>query len=139
MSDTQRLLAPAAVLVVWTLVMLIWVGLTRFPAISKSGVNIKDVPPGGRGSDLDAVLPPIVNWKSHNHTHLHEQPTLFYATIGILAIAGGASGTTVALAWAYTGLRIVHSLWQALVNGYPFASRCSLHRPSCWPFWRLMR
>ena len=61
-------------------------------------------------------LPPEVTWKSHNHTHLHEQPTLFYAVVLILAVQGAHTELNVALAWAYVALRIVHSLWQALVN-----------------------
>ena len=65
------------------------------------------------------MLPPSVNWKSHNYSHLMEQPTLFYATIVILALAGAGEGLNVQLAWAYTGLRIAHSLWQALINTIP--------------------
>ena len=48
-----------------------------------------------------------------------EQPTLFYAAVAILAIAGSGGGINLVLAWAYTGLRIAHSLWQALVNTLP--------------------
>jgi hypothetical protein len=110
------ILAPAAVLVLWSLIMLMWMALTRFPAIAKSGMDMKNVPPGGRGGDLDAVLPPSVNWKSHNYTHLMEQPTIFYATVAVLALSGAGNGTNLTLAWAYTGLRIVHSIWQATVN-----------------------
>ncbi len=110
------ILAPAAVLVLWSLIMLIWMALTRFPAIAKSGMDIKATPPGGRGSDLDAVLPPSVNWKSHNYTHLMEQPTIFYATVAILALSGGGDGINLTLAWAYTAVRIAHSIWQATVN-----------------------
>jgi hypothetical protein len=54
-------------------------------------------------------------WKSHNYTHLMEQPTLFYATVMILALAG-AGRIDVALAWTYTVLRVVHSLYQATIN-----------------------
>ncbi len=111
-----KILAPAAVLVLWTLIMLLWVAATRFPAIAKSGMDLKNVPPGGRGQDLDAVLPPSVNWKSHNYTHLMEQPTIFYATVIILALIGAGSGLNLTLAWAYTSIRIVHSVWQATVN-----------------------
>lgn len=74
--------------------------------------------PGGRGQDLEGVLPPLVNWKSHNYTHLMEQPTLFYAVVAILAIVG-AGRIDVALAWGYVSLRVVHSLWQATVNRVP--------------------
>jgi hypothetical protein len=113
------ILAPAAVLVLWSLVMLLWMAATRFPAMAKSGMDIKNAAPGGRGQDLDAILPPDVNWKSHNYTHLMEQPTIFYATVAIIAIAGASGGINTSLAWAYAGLRIVHSLWQALVNTIP--------------------
>ena len=111
-----RLLAPGAVLALWTLIMLLWVAATRFPAIAKTGMDVKTAPPGGRGQDLEAILPPDVNWKSHNYTHLLEQPTLFYAVITFLTLAGGVTQLTIGLAWAYTGIRVVHSLYQSLVN-----------------------
>lgn len=110
-----QMLAPAAVLVAWSLVMLVWVAATRFPAIAKAGGRLKAARRGGRGQDLEGVLPDQVNWKAHNYNHLHEQPTLFYAVVVILAILG-ASPVDVLLAWIYVGLRIVHSIWQATVN-----------------------
>ena len=113
-----QMLAPAAVLVLWSLVMLLWTGATRFPAIAKVGMDLSQSPPGGRGQDLDGILPPQVNWKSHNYTHLMEQPTIFYATVAILAIMG-AGAIDVLLAWAYVAIRIVHSIWQATVNRIP--------------------
>ena len=114
-----QMLAPAAVLVVWTLVILFWIIPSRFGAIAK--VEDKSKLPkkqGVRGNDLEGVIPDKANWPAHNHTHLHEQPTLFYAVVVILAITG-ATGTDVLLAWAYVGIRIVHSLWQILVNSIP--------------------
>lgn len=110
-----QMLAPATVLVIWSLVMLMWTAGTRFPAMAKSGMDLKDAKPGGRGQDLEGVIPDKVNWKSHNYSHLMEQPTIFYPTVIILAIMG-AGATDVLLAWIYVGLRIVHSLWQAIVN-----------------------
>lgn len=114
-----QMLAPAAVLVVWTLIILFWIIPSRFGAVAKledkSALTGK---PGGRGADLEGVIPNKANWPSHNHTHLHEQPTLFYAVSAILAIVG-AGAFDVMLAWIYVGLRIVHSLWQILVNAIP--------------------
>ena len=112
----NTILAPAAVLVLWSLIMLAWMALTRFPAIAKAGVDFKTAPAGGRGQDLDAILPPAVNWKAHNYTHLMEQPTIFYAAVVILALSGAGGGLNTELAWAYTGIRIAHSIWQATVN-----------------------
>jgi hypothetical protein len=112
----NSILAPAAVLVAWSLIMLLWMAGTRFPAIFKSGMDLKAAPPGGRGADLEAILPANVNWKSHNYTHLMEQPTIFYAAVLILAVAGAATPMLVNFAWGYTILRIIHSVYQATIN-----------------------
>ena len=110
-----QILAPAAVLVVWSLIMLTWLAATRLPAMSKMMGGLKNAQPGGRGQNLEGVLDDRINWKSHNYAHLMEQPTIFYATVAILAIMG-AGAIDVLLAWAYVALRIVHSIWQATVN-----------------------
>ena len=110
------ILAPAAVLVLWSLVMLLWLGRARFSAMASAGVDVRRAPPGGRGQDLEGRLPASVMWKSHNYTHLMEQPTLFYATVMILAVAGAATRLDIALAWSYTAIRIVHSIYQATIN-----------------------
>jgi hypothetical protein len=110
------ILAPAAVLVIWTLVVLMWVTVTRFPAFAKAGMNIGNAPQGSRYVDVEKKMPPAVNWKSHNYTHLLEQPTIFYAVVAILALAGEGSGINLTLAWAYVFIRIIHSIWQAVVN-----------------------
>ena len=114
-----QMLAPAAVLVVWTLVILLWIIPARFGAVAKiedkSSLPSK---PGVRGEDLEGVIPDKANWPAHNHTHLHEQPTLFYAVAIIIALVG-PTGLDIMLAWVYVGLRIIHSLWQIFVNTIP--------------------
>lgn len=113
-----QILAPAAVLVVWTLIVMVWIIPARFGAISKLDKSALPAKQGVRGSDLEGVIPDKANWPAHNHTHLHEQPTLFYATVLILAVMGPAA-LDVTLAWIYVAVRIVHSLWQILVNSIP--------------------
>lgn len=113
---TSPILAPAAVLIVWTLVMLVWMAARRGPAIGNLAPDRLKV--GARGADLDGVIDDRINWKAHNYNHLLEQPTIFYATIFMLAFAG-FSRADVILAWAYVGLRIAHSVWQATVNRQP--------------------
>ncbi|QPC97881.1 MAPEG family protein [Qipengyuania soli] len=110
-----QMLAPAAVLIAWSLVMLFWTAGTRFPAMSKSGMDISKAKPGGRGQDLEGVLPDSVQWKSHNYAHLMEQPTIFYPAVVIIALMGASAVDTLA-AWIYVALRIIHSIWQATVN-----------------------
>ena len=110
-----QMLAPAAVLVAWSLVMLIWTAVTRFGAMSTAGVTLGTAKPGGRGQDLEGVIEDRVNWKAHNYAHLMEQPTLFYAVSLMIALLGAAAGDVLA-AWIYVALRVVHSIWQATVN-----------------------
>jgi hypothetical protein len=109
------ILGPASALVVWSIIMLIWMAATRLPAMSKMGVDMSKAV-GGRGADIDPNVPPSVAWKSHNYAHLMEQPTLFYATVMILALANAATPLLVAFAWGYTVLRIIHSIWQSTIN-----------------------
>ena len=111
------ILAPAAILILWSLIMLIWLASTLLPALSKAGLDLSGA--GGRGQDIDPQLPPSVAWKSHNYAHLMEQPTLFYAVVVLLTLVGQGDGLNAQLAWAYVGIRIAHSLWQALVNTVP--------------------
>ena len=113
-----QMLAPAAALVVWSLIVLLWMVATRFSAFARAGIDLSKAPPGGRGVNLEGVLPDRVNWKAHNYTHLMEQPTIFYPTVVILALTG-ATALDVGLAWAYVAIRVIHSLWQGLVNRLP--------------------
>jgi hypothetical protein len=109
------ILAPAAVLVLWSLVMLAWLALTRFPAMRRAGIDLT-ILVGSRGVDLQGVIPDRANWPAHNYAHLMEQPTIFYATVVILALNGAGDGLNLLLAWTYVLLRIVHSIVQAIWN-----------------------
>lgn len=110
------ILGPAAALVLWSLIVLAWLIVTRFPAFAKAGIKLGSIPVGGRYVDVENKLPPKVNWVSHNYTHLMEQPTLFYAVIAVLALSGDTSSVSLVAAWSYVGIRIAHSLWQCFIN-----------------------
>ena len=110
------ILAPVVALVAWTLLMMLWLYVTRIPALARNGISLKGWT-GGKGTDLDRMIEPKVQWKAHNYNHLLEQPTLFYAICITLALTGGGDvWINVWLAWAYVLLRILHSLIQATVN-----------------------
>jgi hypothetical protein len=109
------ILRPVVVLVAWTIVMLAWLIATRIPAMKAAGVDLNRLI-GGKGTDADGVLPAKAQWKAHNYNHLMEQPTLFYAIAITLVLIGQGSGVNTALAWAYVGLRVLHSLVQATWN-----------------------
>jgi hypothetical protein len=109
------ILGPVVALVAWSLVMTIWMYAVRFPALARKGISLKGRV-GSKGGDLDGVVEPEVQWKAHNHNHLMEQPTLFYAICLSLALMGFGGGINLWLAWAYVALRVAHSLIQATVN-----------------------
>ena len=115
MSIESPIFTPAIVLVLWSLVMLSWLALTRLPAMSAAGISLPTIV-GQRGVNLEGLIPDRVNWKSHNYTHLMEQPTLFYATVVVLGVVGAGDGLNLQLAWGYVIIRIAHSIVQATWN-----------------------
>jgi hypothetical protein len=117
----SSILTPAAALVVWSLIIMLWMMASRVSALGEAKIDLRKAPPGGRGQDLEGRIPAVANWKAHNYAHLMEQPTLFYATVFILAMSG-ASGFDVLLAWLYVWIRVVHSVWQSTVNRVPVRS-----------------
>ncbi len=111
----SEILRPMVVLIAWTLVMLGWTLATRLPAMKAAGVDMRTLV-GTKAADADRALPPHIQWKAHNHNHLMEQPTLFYAVCAVLTLSGTGNGVNAWIAWAYVGLRIAHSLVQATSN-----------------------
>lgn len=109
------ILGPVIALAAWTMLMWAWMYATRIPALQKLKVDTSKIV-GTTGAGLDAILPPQIQWKAHNYNHLMEQPTVFYAVALALAVAGLGDGLNAQLAWAYVGLRVIHSLVQATVN-----------------------
>ena len=107
------ILAPVVALVLWSFVMWAWLYATRIPAMIRGKVRAD---PSCPAAEFHAQLPAPVRWKADNYNHLMEQPTLFYAVALSLALLGAGAGLNNGLAWAYVGLRIVHSLVQATVN-----------------------
>ncbi len=110
-----EILKPVAVLIAWSLFMLVWLIVVRLPAMKKAGIDINKVV-GGKPGALDGRIDEKAQWPAHNYIHLMEQPTLFYAVSIVIAFTGTGNATNVVIAWAYVGLRIMHSLLQATVN-----------------------
>ena len=106
-------LLPVLALVTWTLVMALWMLLTRIPAMRKHKIHPQKAQ---YTKDLGPLLPDNIRGIGDNYNHLLEQPTLFYAMAFYIALTGGYDHVTVALLWAYVLARIVHSLIQATIN-----------------------
>lgn len=109
------ILTPILALASWSLVMWLWMYLTRMPAMNRAGIDAAALK---EKSELD-VLPRNVRQVADNYNHLHEQPVIFYALVFYSHLAGTADSIAIGLAWAYVALRVAHSLFQALVNFVP--------------------
>ena len=115
-SAVYAILQPVVALLIWSLVMWLWMLITRVPTMMAMKVTLDPtVPP----KDLTLSLPARVRWKADNYNHLMEAPTLFYAAALVIALTDPTNGLAISSAWAYVGLRVAHSLVQALVNHIP--------------------
>jgi hypothetical protein len=110
------MLTPVLALVCWTLIVWIWMYATRIPAMQAAKIDPQSaLHPGSL-----AVLPTHVRVVVDNYNHLHEQPTIFYALAIYTHLAGAGDALTIAFAWAYVALRVVHSLLQIVVQRVMF-------------------
>ncbi|MBI1339787.1 MAPEG family protein [bacterium] len=109
------ILTPMLALIVWTFIIWVWLYATRIPAMNRMGVDARKLK---RAADLDG-LPLSVKQIADNYNHLHEQPTLFYALCVYSHLVGVADPLNVGLAWAYVGVRVVHSMVQCTANFVP--------------------
>jgi hypothetical protein len=107
------LFAPMIGLVLWSFVMGFWLYFTRISAINKYKIVYDPYQPN---EEFLNKLPAKARWKADNYNNLMEQPTLFYAVVITLALLGEGNAVNLGLAWLYVGLRVAHSLVQALVN-----------------------
>ena len=108
---TETILTPVLALVVWSLVVWVWMYATRIPAMQKARIDPQEA---ARTRTLN--LPPSVMNVSDNYNHLMEQPTIFYALVFYVYLTGAENPLNIMLAWAYVGLRVVHSLIQNTAN-----------------------
>ena len=111
---TMTMATAGLALVTWTMVVWFWLFATRLPAFTKAKV---DVDKSRRPSDINKHnLPDRVLWVGDNYAHLHEQPVLFYFLVLYSQAYGVKDDLNVTLAFAYVGVRVVHSIWQNTVN-----------------------
>ena len=111
--EASAILQPVFVMALLTVVMLIWMIATRVPTMTKLGIDSQEARDTSKLLDL---LPHETTRISNNYNHLFEQPTLFYAVAISIAVLGHVDSLHVQCAWAYTIVRIAHSLFQATVD-----------------------
>ena len=107
------ILTPALALICLTLLVWIWMYATRIPAMQKAGIRPDE---GRHAREMNARLPSSARQVADNYNHLLEQPTIFYALVFYIVLAGISDVLFIQLAWVYVGLRVLHTLIQCTVN-----------------------
>lgn len=109
--NPKAILAPVFALAGWTGCILLLLAFRRLRAGWQGRVRVSafrlgeapDVP-------ADVALP------NRNYMNLLELPLLFYVACLVAWLGGRVSAPMLALAWAYVGLRVVHSLVHVTYN-----------------------
>lgn len=102
---------PFLALGAMTFTVLSLVPLTRFRAVKAGHVSGEDFALGE-----SARVPARVSLPNRNYMNLLELPVLFYAVCLALYVTGTVAAAPLALAWAYVGLRAVHTLVHLTTN-----------------------
>ncbi|MFT3723766.1 MAG: MAPEG family protein [Hyphomonadaceae bacterium] len=102
---------PVAVLALWTIFVLLLVPIRRFAAGAAKKVTHDDFRLGE-----SANVPAEVTIANRAWMNLLEAPMLFYVACIVLFVTTNADQPTIALAWGYVALRIVHTLIHVTYN-----------------------
>jgi hypothetical protein len=105
------ILYPMFALAAWTMIVLLLIPVVRIRAALRGEVRPNDFRFGE-----SAAVPAQVSVPNRNYMNLLELPMLFHVVCLILFVIAGATHVAVAVAWAYVGLRIVHSMIHLTYN-----------------------
>lgn len=110
------ILTPILCMGLLSLVVMLLMYATRIPAAKKLESEGVDLQKLAHPSQLGGVFPSNVERVADNYNHLWEQPTLFYAVIGVIWALEHTDPLHLYTAWAYVALRVIHSLVQIFIN-----------------------
>lgn len=108
----MQILMPAIGLVAVTFVVWCWMYFTRLRFIRENRIDPNSL---ATREQLVARLGPVAG-PSNNFQNLLEVPVLFYVLIILLLDTGHASSGFVSAAWAFVGLRTLHSAIHCTYN-----------------------
>ncbi len=95
---------PAAAMVLLTGAVLMRMFFERRRQVRAERIHFREIP---SGSQMAARF--VDTRAADNYRNLFEMPVLFYAALGAAAATGQATPLVLGLAWAYVGLRVLHS------------------------------
>jgi hypothetical protein len=102
--QNPAILYPIFALAAWTAQVLLLIPFYRVRAGRRREIVTDDFKFGESAS-----VPPYVSIPNRNYMNLLEIPVLFYIACLLLYVTAGGSTIALTFAWAYVGLRVVHS------------------------------
>ncbi|MFQ3322389.1 MAG: hypothetical protein ACI90U_000195 [Pseudomonadales bacterium] len=107
------ILTPVLAMLLLAFVVWIVLFITRLKAIGElkikpDAINTPDA--------VDSLLPNYARYPGHNFKNLFEVPVLFYIMCFYLYATGTADSVAINCAWAFVGLRVLHSIVQCSYN-----------------------
>jgi len=102
--SNPSILYPVFALAGWTGLVLLLIPITRIGAVRRREIQGIDFKLGESAAVPDAVRIP-----NRNYMNLLELPVLFYVVCLLFYVAALPTPAAVWLAWAYVGLRVLHS------------------------------
>jgi hypothetical protein len=105
------ILYPVAALAALTFAVLLLIPFQRFKAAGQKRVVADDFKLGESTN-----VPPEVSIPNRNYMNLLELPVLFYVVCLAIFVTQATTPRAIAFAWAYVGLRALHSLVHLTYN-----------------------
>jgi len=109
--NNHAILYPIFALAWWTSCVLLLIPIARIRAGRRREIIVDDFKYGE-----SSAVPPHVSIPNRNYMNLLELPVLFYVAGILLLVSPCASSVAIYLAWAYVGLRVVHSVIHLTYN-----------------------
>ena len=111
--NQQLIFQPVACLFLLTGLVWAFMYVRRLAFLAKSGVDPQSI---ATPELLNAAIPAGTNNPSNNLKNLFELPVVFYALCIVLYLSSKVDAPVLYAAWAYVGLRSLHSLIHSTVN-----------------------
>ena len=112
-EKTINILHPMLAMIALSGFLIVVLLASRLPPIIKYWGDLQFAE---HSEDLRPQLPKPLRLITENYNHIFEQPTLFFATCAYIYMAGQTDALNVGLAWAYVGLRLLHTITQVTSN-----------------------
>ena len=109
----MSILNPMLAMMTWSGLIVAILLMTRVPVVIKQWGNLQFAK---HSDELRPKMSEKFRYITDNYNHIFEQPTLFYAVLIYIQLAGTANQTNISLAWAYVFLRVIHSSIQLTSN-----------------------